>query len=259
MDLHQIAKRAEKLLADNSPVILTAMAVTGSLTTAYLTGKASFKAADILRRNHEAKARVNGLDYQEPTFKQDFQLLWKLYIPAMGSGLLTISCIVGANRIGMRRAAAMASAYSLSEKAWGEYKDKVVEKMGERKEQGVRDEVAQDRVNRNPVSGREIIITGNGEVLCCDSITGRYFESNVESLRKAQNDMNKKIIHDMYATLSDFYDYIKLPTTPFSNEVGWNSDNLLELNFSTVLAEDGRPCISLDYATFPIRDYHRLH
>ena len=152
----------------------------------------------------------------------------------------------------------MAAAYSISEKAFSEYKEKVIEKIGENKEQKVRDEIAQDQVNRNPVSTREVIITGNGDVLCYDSITGRYFQSNVESLRKAMNDTNHQIINDMYASLNDFYNRIGLPMTPYASEVGWNADRLLELQFSTVLSEDGRPCISVSYPLSPIRDYFRL-
>lgn len=253
MTLSNIAHKAEKIISDNSPLILTGIAVTGTITTALLAGRASFKAAQIL---------ADDLHYREPgdeaTPRDKLEMTWKLYIPAVGAGVTTVICIIASNRIGTRRAAAMAAAYSISEKAFAEYKDKVVERLGDAKEQKIRDEIAQDQVNRNPVSTREVIITGNGDVLCYDSITGRYFQSNVESLRKAQNDVNHQILMNMYASLNDFYQEIGLPVTPYSNEVGWNADNLLELKFSTVLSEDGRPCISVNYAISPIRDYFRL-
>ena len=254
MTLSNLAKRVEKLITDNSPVILTAIGVAGTITTAYLTGKASFKAAEIL--DHERNYVSDSPGMLE--LREKVNLTWKLYIPAIGTGILTCACIVGANRIGSRRAAAMAAAYSLSERAFSEYKEKVVERIGDIKEQKIRDEIAQDRVYRNPVSSREVIITGNGDVLCYDSITGRYFNSNVESIRKAVNDTNHQILNDMYASLNDFYQKIGLPMTPYANEVGWNVDRLLEINFSTVLSEDGRPCISLDYPLAPIRECFRL-
>lgn len=254
MTLSNLAKKAEKLIADNSTVILTAVAVTGTITTAVLAGRASFRAAEILdleNYNRELSDIPEPMDIREKV-----DLTWKLYVPAIGTGALTIACIVGANRIGTRRAAAMAAAYSLSEKAFVEYKDKVIEKMGETKEQKVRDAIAQDRVDASPVSSREVIITGGGDVLCYDSITGRYFESNVETLRKAQNDINHQIMSSMYATLHEFYNLIGLPSTLYSSEVGWNNDNLLELEFSTVLSEDGKPCLSVEYRTYPIRGYY---
>jgi hypothetical protein len=256
MDLHNVMAKAQKLVADNSPLILTAMAVTGTVTTAYLTGKATVKAMRVI--DWEKSKHFQEEKSHELLPKEKVALTWRLYIPAAGTGVMTIACIVTANRIGTRRAAAMAAAYSVSEKAWNEYKDKVVEKLGANKEQAVRDEIAQDRVNQNPVSTREVIITGAGDVRCYDSITGRYFDSNVEALKKAENAINYQILHNMYASLYEFFDLIGLPPTPWSTEVGWNADCLLELNFSTVMSEDGKPCISLNYQYFPIRDYNRL-
>lgn len=250
MTLIDIAKKLEKLAVDNSPAILTAIGITGTVTTAYLTGKASVKAHRILEEQRKT--------IDDMTVREETKLVWKVFAPPVVSGAATITCIICATRIGTRRAAAMAAAYSVSEKAWAEYKEKVVEKLGHEKEEKIRAEVAQNRIDKNPVSTREVIITGGGDVLCYDSISGRYFQSNVETLRRAQNDINQQILTDMFASLYDFYNKIGLPTTPYSNEVGWNADVLLELEFSTVLAEDGRPCISLEYRLFPIRGYDRL-
>jgi Family of unknown function (DUF6353) len=246
MNLAVLSKRAGKLLADNSPLLLTAISVTGTIATAVLTGRASFKAARLLYET----------DLQDLPFREKVELTWQLYIPAVGTGVLTVACVIAANRIGTRRAAAMAAAYSISERAFSEYKEKVIEKFSERKEQDIRDEIAQDRVTKNPVASREVIITGMGKVLCCDTITGRYFESDMETLRKAQNDVNARIMNNMYASLHDFYVLIGLTPTPYSSEIGWNTSDLCELHYSATLAEDGRPCICVDYAPFPIRDYY---
>lgn len=257
MRLPSFVRRVEKLAVDNSPLILTAIGVTGTITTALFAGRASFKAAEIIAQEEKEARESTGFEGYECSTRRKFDLTWKLYIPAIGMGVLTVGCIIAANRIGTRRAAAIAAAYSISERAFAEYKDKVVEKIGDHKEQKLRDEMAQERINKHPAS-REIIFAGEGEVLCHDSITGRYFKSDMESLRRAQNDINAQILHDFYASLSDFYGLIKLPSTKYSNEVGWNSDTPLELKFSTVLSEDNRPCISLEYTVYPIRDYFRV-
>jgi len=248
--LREILARGGKLAADNSPAILTAVGVTGALTTAYLTGKASFKAALILNDNDH---------YGQADVKEMFQLTWKCYIPAAITAALTISAIIGANRIGTRRAAALAAAYAISERAFEEYKTKIIEKLGPKKEQEARDEIAQDRVDRNPVGSQEIIIAGAGTVLCHEAYTGRYFLSDMETLRKAQNDINAQVLSDSYASLTDFYDLIGLPHTANSDEVGWNSDKLMDLKFSAVISQDGRsPCISIDFTVHPVRHYYRL-
>lgn len=269
MTFAEVAKRAQKFTIDNSPLLLTAIGVTGTVATAYLTGRATFKAAEILI-GETVRDNIDGVAYQ--VFYADFSheihsiplkkavnATWKLYIPAALAGTATIAAIIGANQIGTRRTAALAAAYSLSEKAFSEYKTKVVEHLGEKKEQKVRDEIAQDRVNDNPVSNRQVIIAGSGDVLCLELFTGRYFQSSMEELKAAQNLVNYRLNNDGYASLSEFYSAVGLPKTGMSDEIGWKADKLLELNISTTLAEDGRPCLAVDYRVEPVRDYFRFH
>lgn len=254
MALHDILKKAEKFTVDNSPMILTIVGVAGVTTSAILAGKGAFKASDILNA-HETNLRREG-SYEPLTLKEQTKLTWKCYIPAASTVAVTTAAIVASNHIGTRRAAAVAAAYSLSEKAFAEYREKVVEKMGENKERQVRDDIQQDRVNANPPSNEVVIMVG--KQLCYDSYSGRYFQSDMESVKKAMNDLNHKIINDNYASLSDFYDLLGLERTSVSDEIGWNLDKLLDIHFTTTLAEDGRPAIALDYRVDPIRDYFRL-
>lgn len=251
MTLSKVAKQVEKYVVDNSPSILTALGVTGTLTVAYLTGKATFRAAEVLATERVRRDLYN--DDSDLSFRTKVEHTWKLYLPAAVTSASTVACIIYANRIGTKRAAAMAAAYTISERAFGEYKDKVVEKLGEKRERAARDEIAQDRVNSKPVSGQQVIITGNGDVLCLDLPTGRYFRSNVETLRKTENDINQQTLHDDYTPLSDFYSLLKLTATPFSEEVGWTWEKLLELDFSTAMSEDNQPCIVINYSVVPIR------
>lgn len=250
ISLSDAARRAGKLIADNSPVLLTAVGVTGVITTAYLTGKATFKAAEILGENES---------YSEPlTPKEKVSLTWKCYIPAMGTMAATIFVVIAANRVGSRRAAALAAAYSLSEKAFEEYRSKAVDRLGGKKEQELRDELAQDRVNRSPKESREVVMVGPGSVLCYDEFTGRYFLSDMETIRKAVNDVNEQVINDSYASLSEFYHKIGLTQTSFSEDVGWNLDKLLEVKYTSVLTDTGKPCLAIDFTVAPVRHYNRL-
>lgn len=244
------AKKASKFTADHSPAILTAVAVTGSVMTAYLTGKAAFEASNIiaLRENDEQVSM---------TTEEKVKFAWRLFIPAAGSGVMTVVCIIAANRIGTRRAAAMASAYMISEKAFETYKDKVVEKIGSNKEREIRDEIAQDLVCDHPVANNEVVII-NGDVLFLDAYSGRYFRSDMETVKHAQNAVNHMINSDFYASLTDFYNYVGLPSTSVSNEVGWNTDRLLEIEFSTALADNKQPCIVITFSVIPRPGYYRV-
>lgn len=252
MTIQNLALRAQKFAVDNSPLILTSVGVAGVVTTAVLTGKATFKAAELVNDNTREV-------YEELEPKEKLKLVWKLYIPPMLSAGFTIVAIVGANRIGTRRAAAMAAAYSLSEKAFEEYRDKVAEKFNTNKEREVRDEIQQDHMTKNPVTSSQVVITSNGDVLCYDKYTARYFTSDMESIKQAQNNLNHKLLNSGYASLNDFYALLELDYVSFGDDVGWNSDELLEVIFSTVMSDDQRPCIAIDFHVKPIKDYFRTH
>ncbi|QFP94931.1 membrane protein [Gordonia phage OhMyWard] len=259
MPITDVAKNIEKFAIANSPAILTATAVTGTITVAVLTGQASFKAARLI-----AEAEVEPAVSGESEFpqvldtKEKVELVWTLYIPAVTVGITTIGAIIMANQIGYRRTAAMAAAYSVSEKAFGEYRDKVVTKLGEKKEQGVRDEIAQDRVDANPPTSQQVMMVGTNEVLFYDTFSGRYFSSSMENIRQAQNDLNFQIINENYASLNDFYDEVGLDTIEIGDEFGWSADAKFEVRFSTTLSADQRPCIVIDYTTHPHQHYNKV-
>lgn len=253
MTLAAIAKRTERFARDNSPTILTAVAVAGTISTAVLASRASIKAVEIIRADDVERA-LEGQELQTPRDK--VRLVWTLYIPPVSIAAVTIASIIMVNRIGDRRTAAMAAAYGLAERGFEEYREKIVQKLGVQKEQSFRDEIAQEQVARTTEGLREVIVS-SGEVLCYDAFTGRYFTSSVEQIKKAQNDINYEILHHNYASLSDFYDKIGLPSTAFSDDVGWNLSKRMEVNFSTVLSEDGRPCISISFITDPIRGFSK--
>lgn len=242
MDVMTYANVARNFVRDNTPAILTAFGVTGTLGTAYLTGKAAYESHPIIADYEYA----NGIpDSTREMYIQRGKLVWKLYIPAIVSGTSTVLCIVIAARVGSRRTAAITAAYTLSERALVEYREKVTETLGANKEQKLRDELAQEKVAKNPPG--PTIITGDGQVLCYEMFTGRYFNSTMENLRRAENNINAHLIKHDRATVSDFYDEVGLPYTSYSGEVGWESDKMLELEYSTVLSEDSRPCIAFAY------------
>lgn len=263
MGLIRQVHKVKFLVNDHSTTILTGMGVSGTIATAVLTGRASFKAAGIIeqeRQNLEGvgEGSENGNTFEKISPVRKVKLVWHLYIPPVGVGAITITSIVMANKVSSKQIAALTVASGISERALKEYKEKVVEKLGERQDRIIRDEVAQDRVNNNPVNSREVILAGTGEVLCYDMSSGRYFQSTVEEIKRAENKVNYELINFMSASLSSFYDEIGLAPTSFSDSVGWNMNNHIEVAFSTVMSTDGRPCIAVDFVRQPTSGYDRL-
>lgn len=230
----------QHFLKSNSPALLAAVGVSGTVATAYLTGKASFRAAKLIDQQERKKARD-----LEPKEKVD--LVWKLYIPPIVTGGVTVSAIIVGTAIGTRRTAAVAAAYTITDKAFTEYKGRVVEQLGENQEQKIRDAIVKDEIHHNPPTNQQVMYAGPGNVLCYERFTGRYFHSDMETLRKAENKINAKLNREMYAYLSDFYDLVGLDETSASQELGWDSDKHLELIFTPVLSDRGMPCIGVEY------------
>lgn len=257
MNFGAFFKNAGKTAAENSPAILTALAVTGTLTTAYLAAVGAFKASDKIREEEDARHESNaidGTDIPPIDLKQQFDLTWKLYIPAAASAALTIAAIICVNQVGERRAAAMSTAFAASEKAFSEYKKKTVQKVGKAKEQAIRDEIAQERVDRSSAEKVKLVGTSSGNSLCYDSWSGRFFPSDIETIRKAVNDFNATVINDSYASLTEFWNLLGLPPTRESDYVGWTTDKLLSITH-TITTVGGDPCVSIDFESRPTDRY----
>lgn len=232
--LQDFIRQANKYSHKHSPFIMTAVGVAGVVTTAYLTGVASWRARGALEN-----------EAPDMPLQEKAKLTWQFYIPPAATGIATIGAIAYASRLGSRRTAAAVSAYTITERAFAQYKEKVVEQIGPHKEQVIRDDIARDTVAQKGPT--EIILAGSGEVMCCEFHTRRYFMSDMETLRRAQNKVNAQINSELYVSIDEFYDLIGLQSTAHSNSLGWNSDRLMELEFSTVLSQDGRPCLAFDY------------
>ena len=186
------------------------------------------------------------------------KLVWREYLPPVAAGVTTVTSIIVANKISSRKIAALAVAGGISERALQEYKDKVVEKFGERKATDIHDDIVKDRVGNTPTTSREIILAGTGEVLCYDMTTGRYFQSTMEEIKRAENKVNYELIHFMSCSLSHFYEEIGLPADIVYNSVlAERSYNKMEVVFSSVMSQDGRPCLAIDFSKMPVADYEK--
>lgn len=257
MDFGGLQKGLKNLggaVSRNSPYILTGLGCAGVLTTAVLTGHASLKAYAIIKEEEEYQLDTPK-EYPNPKpipIVDAAKLTWKVFIPPALMGLTTIVCIIGANTINANRNAALAALYSLSETAFREYKDKVVEEIGRSKELKVRDNIAKDRVTNNPTGDRTIIITGNGDVICYDALSDRYFKSSAEKIRQQVLELNYDLMTEMWVSLNDLYYAIGLPSTKLGDQMGFDMDKgRIEMNYSSQLTPEGQPCLVIDTTVYP--------
>lgn len=256
MNLSKIVKNAKSTLVKHSPEILTGIGIAGMITTTVMAVKATPKALDLMA---ELKKKHGEDADRKEMGKEIVKNVVPVYIPATITGALSIACLISASSVNSKRNAALATAYTLSETALKEYQEKVIETIGEKKEQTIRDSIAKDKIDKNPPVNTEVIITEKGNTLCYDVISGRYFRSDIDKIKKAENQLNHQLMQEMYLSLNDFYYELGLRPTKQGNEMGWNiNDGLIDLHFSSQLTENEEPCLVIDYHVAPRYGYGDL-
>lgn len=253
MNKPKIFRSAKLFMSKHSPEILTAIGISGMIGTTVLAVKGTPKALKLIeqKKQEEQKDKLTLIEVVKTT--------WKCYLPAAVTGVSSTLCLIGANSVHARRHAALATAYKISESAFNEYREKVVETVGEKKEQSIKDSVDKERILKNPVSQADVIYTGYGHTLCFDPWSGRHFESDIDLIKKAENELNKQMLHDMfgYKSLNDFYDEINLPRTEVGDIIGWNVHNLIDIRIGSQV-DNGRPCIVVDHHNKPDYEYEKF-
>ena len=251
MNVQTMIKSVKIFTQKHSPEILTGLGIAGMITSTVLAVKATPRAMKLIE-NKKREEKTESL-----TKTQTVKTVWKNYIPAAVAAAASTACLICSCAESTRRTTAIAAAYALSESALKTYSDKVVETIGEKKEQEIKEAIAEDKIKQNPVKEQEVILTANGETLCYDALSGRYFKSSPEAIRKAESTMNKQLVSDMYISLNDFYYELGLDGIKIGNELGWNYDTGgIDIEFCSRLTDDNTPCLVIDYKVSPKYDFY---
>lgn len=255
-NLSKLFKDASAVVSKRSPEILTGLGIAGMITTVILAVKATPKAMHLLDDAKEAK------DTDELTTVEVVKTAWKPYIPAVVTGTVSTACLIGASSVSAKRMAALSAAYQLSSNALLEYKDKVVETIGEKKEKAIRDKIAQDKADdEQRVNSTPLYIVDTDATYFYDPIGGARFMTTVEKLEHARNAINAMLIDSDFASLNDFYYELGVPPVDIGYELGWNTnkgkrESLIEVNFTGGM--DGKkPCAVLNYNLRPKYDFDK--
>ena len=256
--LTKLLNTIKKGTIKHSPDILLACGIVSGITSTVLAVKATPKAL-ILIEKEKSSRRTNNED-DNLTKMEVVKTAWKPYIPSAISGAVGIACIIGAHTINTKRNAIIATAYKITETAYRDYKDAVVEEIGSKKEEHIRERIARKHVEENPVSEKNSIIsTGKGKTLFFDEEFNNYFESDMQAVKKAVNDLNFQILNEDYASVNDLYYLLGIPPMKSGDSLGWSSAyGGCEMKYSSIITDDDRPCIVLNYGIAPRYDYSKL-
>lgn len=193
--------------------------------------------------------------------KEVVRLTWRYYIWTVVSFAAGTTLVILGDREHNKRNAALSVAYAGLETTLNAYKDKITEVVGEKDAQKIKDAVAQDILDKNPIIEDEIIPTGKGDTIIYDAMSGRYFRSSLIEVDRVINEINAKLLAYDFISLNEFYDAIGIPGIGLGKLLGWNmKDGFItrdkgdDLSYGTTTS--GQPCKVLDYLVAPRYEYH---
>ena len=244
-----MADTTAKWACKNAPTILTCVGAAGVIFTAIASGEAAIKAKEKLEElpeDVETKEKV----------KVVLPIMVKPAIIACG----TMWAIFSANKIALRRNAALLAAYTLSSRRLEEYEDKVVETIGEGKNKKIKDAIAEDHVEKNPPTNDILEDEDTSKAICFDELNGRYFKIEPEKIDGVINKLNDRLIKDGFVCLNDFYEELNLPPVKNGENLGWKyeqkGDDLIELvppwQLTSVLYQNKYPVRIISFMVDPV-------
>ncbi len=238
------------VLVKHEPDILMGMGLAGIVGSMALLVKSTVDAV------YRVNLRKIELNKERLTKKEVFKTVWKCYIPPAIMIAASVPCVIMGNRVLTKRNAALAAAYTISETALQEYQNKTKEIVGEKKEQQIREATSKELVEKSYKKG-STIITGNGDSLFYDELSGRYFKSTWNKVLKSANELNAKAISGSdVITINDWFQEIGLDPVDLGEERGWSvykdgQKGLISISLTSMLTPDDIPCACIHYETRP--------
>ena len=196
----------------NSPTILGATAIVcmvGALASLWKAknkvdeaiSEKRRKNAEILKSEDKTEEEIES-ETKENTKKCVKDVVIALAPTCIFAGL-SITCIVGAQRINNKRIAALSAAYTIAERNLDDFKKKAEEILGKSKVEKVDDEVNKDRCDDivEKVNNGKIVVqnSGFGNEVFIEEDSGQVFISSTRQVYSAINDFNQDLLENAAA------------------------------------------------------------
>lgn len=213
---------AQFMLKKYSPVILTGVSMLGVVATTILGIKATPKALKLINEAEDIKG-------DKLTKKEIVKVAWKPYIPTAISCVATLGTILSLHILNAKTQNSLATAYVTLNNIHQEYVAKTKELYGEDADQKIKNAI----LNDHPIMFKDL---SEGGQLFFDYQSLRYFESSIEEVLKAENDLNAEFAASGTVTMNDFYRLLGLEPLSYANEIGWyDNGTYFEIKFENQL------------------------
>ena len=270
-------------LQKKSPEILIAAGIAGVIVSAVMACKATIKAQEVAEDAKDTIDEIHAIEesgvtkagnpYSADDTKKDLTTTYvqtgikyaKLYAPAVIVGAASVTCILMSHKMMKQRMVAVAAALSATDKAFKDYRNRVVERFGEQVEKELRYNIKAKEVKQTIVDedGKEKKVKVPVDVPAAEgwdpsqySPYARIFDETHPQWTK-DPEMNQYYLKarqaqatDMLRTrghlfLNEVYDMLGFPRTKAGAVVGW-------------LYDPKRPELGDTYVDFGMYEIHQL-
>lgn len=274
-------------LKQHSPEILVAIGVVGAVGSVVMACKATLKVNDIIDEAkdtvdtiHDAveneKVDAEGAVYTQEDANKDLTLVYvqtgwkfvKLYGPAVALGAVSIGCMVGSSVILRKRNAALMASLAASNKAFSEYRGRLIERFGKELDRELRYNIKAKQIEERTMDedGNEVVETTTVEVADPNAMHSIYSiifdefctgwsknsELNKVFLIQQQEAANFRLKHQGVLTLNEVYDMLGAQRTAYGQFAGWvytedgtAGDNFVDFGMFDIHSENARDFINL--------------
>ena len=266
----------------HSPEILMGVGVVGVVATTVTACRATMKLNDILDECTETRDKIKSVQenpayddrYSDEDAQKDLTINYvqtgvkiaKLYAPSVALGVLSVGCLVGSHSVMQKRNAALSAAYLTVDKSFKEYKQRVIDRVGEEVEKEIRYGIKAEEVVETVTDedGNETTVTETVKMMDPNlySDYARFFdeaspywqkdpEYNLVFLKAQQQYANDLLRAKGRLFLNDVYDMLGIEKTKAGQIVGWvydpenpNGDNFVDFGIYDMSKERVRAFVN---------------
>lgn len=290
-------------LKKHSPEILVVGGVVGLVTSGVMACKATTKLSAILDDSKEqielfdkvaANPEMVNEEYTVEDAEKDKKIVkvqtavkvTKLYAPAVAIGVVSIGAIFASNNIMRKRNVALGAAYATVDRAFKDYRNRVVDRFGEELDKELRynlktkevketveDENGKKKTVKKNIKYMDSPMPSEFAVIYDDGCAGwtKDPEDNKFFLIQQQRYANERLKRRGYLSLNEVYELLGFPSTKAGQVVGWlydckdpnyKGDDFVDFGLYNVDYEPNRDFVNgyerniiLDFNVAPIIDF----
>ena len=290
-------------LKKHSPEILVVGGVVGLVTSGVMACKATTKLSAILDDSKEQIELFDKVAANPEMVKEEYTVedaekdkkivrvqtavkVAKLYAPSIAVGVVSIGAIFASNNIMRKRNVALGAAYATVDRAFKDYRNRVVDRFGEELDKELRynlktkevketveDENGKKKTVKRNIKYMDSAMPSEFAVIYDDGCAGwtKDPEDNKFFLIQQQRYANERLKRRGYLSLNEVYELLGFPSTKAGQVVGWlydckdpnyKGDNFVDFGLYNVDCEPNRDFVNgyerniiLDFNVAPIIDF----